>query len=127
MEQIKRSALKSEFLPGRIIQKVSGLGSPFQSQKMTMGFATYCAECGPMQPHHHAEELIYVVSSDRGYVRYGDAEDQLGERVPLEAGMTLHFPELEWHVFEYDEGGQVDVIFFYGQIDNIRPEEILNT
>ena len=35
--------------------------------------------------------------------------------------MTLHTPELEWHVFEYDPGGYVDVIFYYAQVDNIFP------
>ena len=42
----------------------------------------------------------------------------------LEPGMTLYFDELEWHVFGYDLGGYVDIIFFYGQVNNIRPEEI---
>ena len=36
----------------------------------------------------------------------------------------LHFPELEWHVFEWDEGGYVDALFIYGQVDNIRPDQI---
>ena len=44
--------------------------------------------------------------------------------ITLEAGMTLHFPPLEWHVFEFKPGGHVDIIFFYGQVDQIRPEEM---
>jgi hypothetical protein len=27
--------------------------------------------------------------------------------------MILHFPENEWHVFEYDEGGSITIAFFY--------------
>ena len=77
-----------------------------------------------MEPHHHAEETIYVVDARDGYVRPGTAADQIGDRVQLEAGMILHFPELEWHVFEWDEGGYVDALFIYGQVDNIRPGQI---
>jgi len=33
--------------------------------------------------------------------------------------MTLHFPESEWHVFEFDEGGHVEIIFFYSQSEEI--------
>lgn len=36
----------------------------------------------------------------------------------------MHFPELEWHVFGYDEGGFLDALCIYGQVTNIRPEEI---
>ncbi|WP_256364494.1 hypothetical protein [Paenibacillus sp. 32O-W] len=39
--------------------------------------------------------------------------------------MILHFPELEWYVFEYDEVGYVDIVFIYGQVTRIRPEEIV--
>ncbi len=49
--------------------------------------------------------------------------DQLGEPHPLEAGLTLHIPPMEWHVFRWRPGGHLDIIFFYGQVDNIRPEE----
>jgi hypothetical protein len=29
--------------------------------------------------------------------------------------------------FRVREGGHMDIIFFYGQVDDIRPEEILQT
>ena len=89
-----------------------------------MGYARYSQESGPMEPHQHAEEVVYILSSKDGYVREGHHPHQLGEQIPLESGMTLHVPELEWHVFEFDPGGHVDIIFIYGQVDNIRPEEI---
>ena len=27
---------------------------------------------------------------------------------------TLHIPEGEWHVFEYEEGGSLEILFIYG-------------
>jgi hypothetical protein len=129
MERTQRSSLERLELPGRVIQKAVGgdAESRSKSERMTMGFAHYSAESGAMEPHHHAEEIVYVLSAEDGWVRYGPASDELGEPVPLEAGTILHFPPLEWHVFEYAEGGYVDIIFFYGQVENIRPEEISGT
>ena len=124
MELRRRNELDPQDLPGRIIENAVGGNGPIMSKKMTVGFATYCEKVGAMQPHHHAEETIYVVSSDRGWTRYGDTPDNLLYKQPLEAGMILHFDELEWHVFEYEPGGSVQIIFIYGQVDNIRPEEI---
>ena len=124
MNIIYRGTLTKEVLPGRIIQKAVGKDAYSRSGKMTMGFASYCAEAGETEPHRHAEEIVYVVSADKGFVRYGASQDDMTTITPLETGMTLHIPELQWHVFEYGEGGHVDIIFFYGQTENIRPEEI---
>jgi hypothetical protein len=124
MDLIKREPLKKECLPGRVIQKAVGKDAPSESRKMSMGFAHYSDESGPMEPHHHAEEIVYVLNAKDGWVRIGDAPDKLGDSISLEAGMTLHFPLLEWHVFEFKPGGHVDIIFFYGQVDQIRPEEM---
>jgi hypothetical protein len=124
MQLLEREKLDKEHLPGRIIEKAVGKGSASSSGKMTMGFAHYSAESGPMEPHHHAEEIVYILSAENGWVREGQEQDGLGDPMPLAAGMILHIPELEWHVFEYGEGGHVDIIFFYGQVDHIRPEEI---
>ncbi len=124
MDTVSRHELKEHLLPGRIIQKAVGQDAHIASSKMTMGFARYSEASGPMEPHHHAEETVYILDVVDGWVRCGPAKDQLGARMRLEPGMTLHFPELEWHVFEYDESGYVDIIFFYGQVDRIRPEEM---
>ena len=126
MTHLKKKGLTGEMLPGRIITKAVGKDSPCISGKMSVGFARYCEEAGAMKPHQHAEETIYVVASDRAYVRKGSEENEMGERVPLEAGDILHFSELEWHVFEYEPGGMLEILFIYGQVDNIRPEEILH-
>ncbi|MBN1838250.1 MAG: hypothetical protein JW820_20495 [Spirochaetales bacterium] len=124
MKVIPRDGVDEVRLPGRIIQKVVGKDGLAVSSKMTMGFARYSADSGPMEPHQHAEEICYVIAARNGRIRYGDSKERLENSAPLEAGTTLHVDELEWHVFEYDEGGFVDIIFFYGQVDNIRPEEI---
>ena len=124
MELILRKDIAEERLPGRIIQKAIGRGSYSASGKMTMGFATYSEESGPMAPHHHAEEIIYVVASKDAWVRYGEDESALDTRVDLSEGMILHIPALEWHVFEFADGGFLDIIFFYGQVDQIRPEDM---
>jgi hypothetical protein len=121
MNVIPRETLKKEMLPGRAIQHVAGKAGASRSGKMTVGFAHYSEESGPMQPHQHVEEAAYVIAAKDGWVRYGPSPDKLGPRVPLKAGTTLHTPDLEWHVFEYDRGGYVDIIFFYAQVDNIFP------
>ena len=127
MYLIKREDLQKEFLPGRTIQKAVGKDAVSSSGRMTMGFAHYSDQSGPMEPHHHAEEIVYILSAKDGWVRMGDTPDQLGQPIELKTGITLHFPPLEWHVFEFKPGGHVDIIFFYGQVDNIRPEEILSS
>ena len=71
-----------------------------------------------MSPHRHAEEIVYVLSAQNGWVRFGgfgDLPDQLGEPIPLENGMILHVPENEWHVFEVGGSGSVDLLFFFSQ------------
>lgn len=125
MKHFKRQDILTEVLPGRIIQKAVGADGFVLSSKMTVGFAHYSAESSAMEPHRHAEEVCYIVDARDGWVRYGPTQDRLDVRVDLEAGMILHNPPMEWHVFEYDEGGFVDIIFIYGQVDNIRPEENL--
>ena len=121
MKLIKRQDVPEKMLPGRALQLlVGGEGATSPSSVMTMGFARYSAEAGPMAPHRHAEEIVYVLESEQGWTRYGgsgDEPDKLGGPVPLEPGMTLHFPANEWHVFEFDEGGHVEIIFFYSQSD----------
>lgn len=124
MNIIQRDNVEAIVLPGRQIQKVVGKDALSTSKRMTMGFATYSAEFGPMEPHQHAEEIVYVLSTEKGWLRKGLKKDQLGEAIPLQAGMTLHIPPLEWHVFEFSPGGHIDIIFFYGQVDHIRPEEM---
>jgi hypothetical protein len=124
MQFFRRSDLKNVKLPGRVLQTAVGKDGPSRSGKITVGFARYSAESGPMEPHNHAEEVIYVVGAKDGWVRHGPEKDELSGPIPLEPGMVLHFPSLEWHVFEYGESGYLDLLFIYGQVDKIRPEEM---
>jgi hypothetical protein len=121
MKLIERDDVPKKPLPGRVLQLLVGQeGAVSPSTVMTMGFARYSAESGPMAPHRHAEEIVYILGAQDGWTRYGgtgDEPDELGGPVPLEPGMTLHFPVNEWHVFEFDEGGHVEIIFFYSQSD----------
>ena len=124
MRYFRRDQLEQIRLPGRVIQTAVGKDAFSRSGKITMGFAHYSAQSGPMEPHNHAEEVVYVVDTKDGWVRYGPEKGQLGEPILLEPGMVLHIPPLEWHVFGYEAGGFVDLAFIYGQVDHIRPEEM---
>ena len=110
-------------LPGRKIQTLVGKGAFSPSAKMTMGFAHYSDLSGPMEPHQHAEEICFVLSAQASWVDFGETPEQLNRSHPLEPGMTLHIPPLEWHVFRWQAGGHLDILFFYGQVDHIRPED----
>jgi hypothetical protein len=123
MEILARHDIPELRLPGRTVQKAIGKDGEVRSRKMTVGFARYSADSGVMQPHHHAEETIYVIDAKDSWVRNGSDPGNLASKTGLERGMLLHFDDLEWHVFEYDEGGFLDIVFIYGQVDDIRPEE----
>ncbi len=124
MESIHRDSVAVEHLPGRDIQRVVGKGASLESTKMTVGIAHYSASTGLMEPHNHAEETVFVVNAENAWIRYGPSPDELPERIDLEPGLTLHIPELEWHVFEWGDRGFADCLVIYGQVDNIRPEDM---
>jgi hypothetical protein len=110
-------------LVGRVLQRVVGKDSFEASRKMTVGYTLYSMKSGAMEPHRHAEEVIYVLDARDAWLRFGPDKDKLGAPVPFIPGSLVHFDEMEWHVFEYGENGYVDLIFIYGQVDNIRPED----
>ena len=124
MKAIHRSRVPVDRLPGRDVQRIVGRGASLASEKMTVGTASYSDAVGRMEPHHHAEESIFVLAADRTRVRWGPAPDDLPEVMELQPGLVLHFPEWEWHVFEWEPGGGADVVVIYGQVDNIRPEDV---
>ena len=123
MNYVNKNTLAVDALPGRGLIRVIGKNSCFNSNHMTVGYALYCAEYGEMEPHKHAEETVVITKAANGYVSWGDAKDHMQKTIQLEEGMVLHIPENEWHVFHYDEGGSVEIIFIYGQSDNLRPED----
>lgn len=124
MDFAHRKDLTERHLPGRIIQNAVGKEDQINSKKMTVCFAHYSDESGPMEPHNHAEETVIVLSSDRAFVKYGSDCKSLENTQYLEVGDVMHFAELEWHVFRHESGGHLDAICIYGQVDNIRPEDI---
>jgi hypothetical protein len=123
MNVLTREGMEVIPLPGRTIQKAVGKDSLIVSYKMTMGFGYYSSASGPMEPHQHAEEICYILDAKNSWVRYGALGDGLKDKFDLLPGMILHIPEMELHVFEFSDDGYVDLIFFYGQVDGIRPEE----
>ncbi len=124
MEFLQREVIRKNALPGRIVQNAVGHNSALTSEKMTVSFCRYSAESGPMEPHNHAEESVVVLDCCKAYVLWGDDPEHLTHRQELHVGDLMHFPELEWHVFRYEEGGFLDALCIYGQVTNIRPEEI---
>lgn len=123
MEIVKKEDIKLDALPGRGIKRAVGKDSHFDSKAMTIGYALYDETYGQMEPHHHAEETCIVTKSVKGSVSWGDSKDNLPNSSPLYEGMVLHIPENEWHVFNYEEGGCVEIIFIYGTTENLRPED----
>ena len=126
MRTTTRAAVPVDPLPGRGIRRFVGRDSALASGEMTVGTARYADEFGPMAPHNHAEETVYVLSAERAWVRWGSSQDALTERIDLEPGVVINTPALEWHVFEWEPGGHIELIFIYGQVDDIRPEDMEN-
>jgi mannose-6-phosphate isomerase-like protein (cupin superfamily) len=113
MKYFYRNEVPKQKLPGRFIQRAIGKDALSPGTAMTIGFALYNAEAGPMEPHHHAEESIYILDAKDGWVEFGPEKEKLPTKVMLTRGMVLHVPENEWHVFRYAEGGFVDILFVY--------------
>lgn len=110
-------------LPGRAIRKCVGKDGEIHSEVMSFGRTRFAPQYGTMQPHHHAEEIIYVLDTMHGYVIFGK-EDCSEGRVDLEPGMVLHFADQEWHAFRFDKkDGYADILFFYSGVNDLRPEE----
>ncbi|MGI6160898.1 MAG: hypothetical protein ACOYJD_02605 [Christensenellales bacterium] len=123
MEFVRERELVGKVLPGRIITKIVGGDSPIKSSAMSVGYGMYCEEAGVMEPHCHAEESVYILDQKDAIVRYGGDKDNLLYSLKLEKDMLLHFDENEWHVFEYEPGGFLKILFIYGTGDQVRPED----
>ena len=123
MEHLKREQIYKNELPGRVVQNAVGKNSALASEKMTVSYCRYSAKSGQMEPHRHAEESVVVLDCRDAYVQYGSAKDCLEHKEGLSCGDLLHFADMEWHVFGYEEGGFLDALCIYGQVTGIRPEE----
>ena len=123
MNIIKRAQIEKVSLPGRVAQTAAGKNGLSKSDKMTVGFGHFGIECGHAEPHIHAEEMCYIVSAKDSWISYGSSKDNLERKTMLESGMLVHIAQNEWHCFDFKDDGHVDLVFFYAQVDNIRPEE----
>ncbi len=124
MRTVKHAETPIDPLPGRGIRRFVGRDSALDSEEMTVGTALYADEFGPMAPHNHAEETIFVLEAERAWVRWGPTADDLPNRIDLEPGVVVNTPAMEWHVFEWEPGGHIELLFVYGQVDDIRPEDM---
>jgi mannose-6-phosphate isomerase-like protein (cupin superfamily) len=116
MESVLRQDVPENRLPGRVIQWLVGADTPMPSDEMTVGLVHYSDESGPMEPHNHVEETIFVLEARDAVVRWGAGKDALTETIDLTPGVALHIPADEWHVFEWQPGGHADVIILYGTV-----------
>lgn len=123
MNLVNKSDIKVDALPGRGLKRIVGKNSYFTSDSMTVGYALYSDEFGAMKPHSHAEETVIITRAIDGYISWGDSMNNMQKTERLIEGMVLHIPENEWHVFHYEKGGEIEIIFIYGQSDNCRPED----
>lgn len=125
MDFIKKEELPQKVIPGRKVWTAFGVGGLFESNSMTFGYGRFSPEYGTAEPHNHSEELVYVVDCNTAYVRFGSSKNNLGEKIYLHSGETVHFQNLEWHVLGYDDtkNGFLDVVYFYPTAKNIRPED----
>lgn len=116
--------LESVMLPGRTVREAIGKKGPVLTTAMRVCICEYSEASGPMEAHRHIEEACYVSKSDRAWVRYGSTKDCTEGKVMLTPGMLIHFPDWEWHVFEYEDGGMLELICFYGSTeDRVPPTE----
>jgi hypothetical protein len=126
MRSVHRDDTVVDALPGRGLRRFVGRASRLDSEEMTVGTARYADEFGPMQPHQHAEETVYVLEAERAWVRWGASAEDLPNRIDLRPGVVINTPAWEWHVFEWEPGGHIELLFIYGQVDDIRPEDMEN-
>jgi hypothetical protein len=112
MKVFQRDQIPSNALPGRRIWNAVSADGFSTSEKVKCGFARYAAEYGALEPHVHGEEVCYVLSAEKGRVRFGSTRENLDQELSLETGMVIHAPAGEWHVFEYGEGGHIEIVFF---------------
>jgi mannose-6-phosphate isomerase-like protein (cupin superfamily) len=112
MKVFRRDETPSAAHPGRYIWNAVSADGFSTSQKVKSGIARYAAEYGALEPHVHGEEVCYVISADRGRVRFGESREKMDQVLSLETGMLIHAPAGEWHVFEYDQGGHIEIVYF---------------
>ena len=93
-----------------LIKKDEGV---MESENMDVGFARFDKNLGEMEPHVHSEECMYVIDCVHAYARFGESKEKLGERVAIVPGMIMRAAAGEWHAFEFENGGFMDIVWFF--------------
>lgn len=101
--------------PGRLIERIFGKLSASEVENANMGFAHFSeAEHGPMCPHYHEDEIIYVLEAKDAYTLYGQSKDALDGRMELNSGDVLRYHAGERHIFKFTKpDGYLDILFFF--------------
>ncbi len=116
MKIIKNGEAPTQKLPGRYATRIVGKTEDYyyHSDTLHFGHCLYDESVGPMTPHAHAEECMYILSCKDACILSGPARDDMPECAELAPGMVISMPAGEWHVFRYKEGGHVEILYCYG-------------
>ena len=122
MEFMEKQSAIVKHCRARTIYGMIEKGGIFQSPNMMMGFARFDKNLGEMIPHVHPEEGMFVIDCANAFARFGASEDSMGGRTAIKPGMIMWAAEGEWHVFEFGEGGFLDIVFCLPVGEIVRPE-----
>ena len=116
MKIIKQGEAPTQKLPGRYATRVVGKTDDYyyHSDTLHFGHCLYNESVGPMEPHAHAEECMYILGCKDACIYSGPAKDDMPDCAELAPGMVISMPGGEWHVFRYGAGGFVEILYCYG-------------
>ncbi|MGI6005557.1 MAG: cupin domain-containing protein [Christensenellales bacterium] len=114
MDIINRKDIPAFIAPGRKRWAAMGAGgAAIRIDDANVGFARVSLEYGPMEPHKHINEILYVLDAKDAYVRYGDTK-ACEKKQPLSPGDVFRMRDGEWHVFEFENpDGFLEILTFF--------------
>lgn len=111
MKCVRREDLTPLTLQARQIWRVYGENAAVDD-RLSYGFAHFAPEYGPMKPHKHEREWIYVLDAHQATARYGTDFGSMNSSSHLKAGDFLRFEDQECHVFEFgSNAGYLDILW----------------
>ena len=118
MQIINRKDIPGKVFPGRTRWPAFGSEeAAFQIDDASVGFARFSLEAGPMEPHKHENEILYVLDCKDAFMLYGDTKD-VQSKQPLQVGDIFRMKEGEWHCFSFEnQEGYLEMITFYATAD----------
>ena len=116
MKIINKGEAPTQKLQGRYATRIVGKTDDYyyHSDTLHFGHCLFRGDTGPMTPHAHAEECMYILDCKDAWILSGPSQDDMPDRAELEPGMVISMPAAEWHVFRYKEGGFVEILYCYG-------------